>query len=242
VLLGGDIFSKAGQAPPGYRFEKSLGMMLTSARPGTQRAYSCLDGETDTFTSTDPSCEGKTKLGDLGWVYTQKPAGVATVPLYRCLHNGERFDTYLADCEGQPVDRLIGHVLAYAPLTRYYHPRIGEHDVTTRGTPPGYRHERTFGLLAMSGEPGAQLVKSCVDGTDRFLSLDPGCDGKTVWRDVGYIWTQPPAGLPSVPLYQCASTSGPSTGQLFVSAEANCEGQTVRGLLGHVLRAAPPAI
>lgn len=242
VLLGGDIYSKSGQVPPGYRFEKSLGMMLTSARPGTQRVYSCLDGETDTFTSTDPSCEGKTKLADLGWVYTQKPAGVATVPLYRCLHNGERFDSYLADCEGQQVDRLIGHVLAYAPLTRYYHPRIGEHDVTTRGTPPGYRYEGTFGLLAMSNEPGTQLVRSCVDGTDRFLSLDPSCEGKIVWRDVGYIWTQPPAGLPSIPLYRCALNSGPSAGQLFVSADANCEGQTVRGQLGHVLRAAPPAV
>ncbi|MBP2322203.1 hypothetical protein JOF56_002588 [Kibdelosporangium banguiense] len=242
VLLGGDFFSKAGGLPPGYRFEKSLGMMLPSARPGTQRVYSCLADETDAFTSADPACEGKTKLGDLGWVYTQKPTGVTTVPLYRCLSNGERFDSYLADCEGQQVDVLIGHVLAYAPLARYYHPRIGEHDVTTRGTPPGYRYEGTFGLLAMSNEPGTQLVKSCVDGTDRFLSLDPACGGKTVYRDIGYIWTQPPAGQPSIPLYQCTLNSGPSTGQLFVSAEANCEGQTVRGQLGHVLRAAPPAV
>lgn len=241
VLLGGDFYSKAGGLPPGYRFEKSLGMMLPSARPGTQRVYSCSAGNTDAFTSTDPSCEGATKLGDLGWVYTQKPTGVATVPLYRCLHNGEKFDTYLPDCEGQPVDVLIGHVLAYAPLARYYHPRIGEHDVTTRGTPPGYRFEGTFGLLAMSNEPGTQLVKSCVDGTDRFLSLDPACGGKTVFRDVGYIWTQPPAGLTSMPVYQCALQTGPSAGQLFVSADADCEGQTVRGQLGHVLRAAPAA-
>ena len=167
---------------------------------------------------------------------------MATVPLSRCLHNGERFDSYQADCEGQSVDVLLGYVLAYAPLTRYYHPGIGEHDVTTRGTPPGYRYEGTFGLLAMSNEPGTQLVKSCVDGTDRFLSLDPACEGKTVWRDIGYLWTQPPAGLPSTPLYRCASGSGPSAGELFFSVDANCEGQTVRGLVGHVLRAAPPAV
>ncbi|WP_340684999.1 LamG domain-containing protein [Amycolatopsis coloradensis] len=242
VLLGGDLYGKAGELPPGYRFEKSLGMMLTAERPGTRRVYSCLLGETDAFTSTDPACEGKTKLADLGWVYTEKPEGVATVPLYRCLHNGERFDAYLADCEGQQVDVLIGHLLAYAPLTRYYHPRIGEHDVSTRGTPPGYRHEGTYGLLAMSNEPGTQLVKSCVDGTDRFLSLDAACEGKTVYRDVGYIWTQPPAGLPSIPLYQCALNFGASAGELFVSGEANCEGQTVRGQLGYVVRAAPAAV
>jgi hypothetical protein len=241
VLLGGDLFGKAGQVPPGYRFEKSLGVLLTSARPGTRRVYSCLDGETDAFTSSDPSCEGRTKLADLGWVYAQAPAGVATVPLYRCRHNGERFDSYQADCEGQQMDVLIGHVPAYAPLARYHHPGIGDHDATTGGTPPGYRYDRTSGLLAMSNEPGTRLVMSCVDGTDRFLSLDPACEGGTVGYGVGYLWTQPPAGLSSTPLYRCALSSGPSRGELFVSTEANCEGQTVRAQLGHVLRAAPPA-
>jgi hypothetical protein len=225
--------------PAGYRFETSLGGMLKAEVPGSRRLYSCLINDTDAFTSMDAACEGHTKLADLGWVYVEPPSGVATLPLNRCLSGERRFDSNSATCEGKTVDGLLGYVLAYAPLTRYYHPRIGEHAVSTSAVPRGYRHEGTFGVVPMTEEPGTVPLMSCVDGVDRFLSTDTGCDGKTVEVRLGSIWAQAPAGRPSTALYQCSMDYGPSAGQLFVSSEPGCEGQTVRGPFGHVLTAQP---
>ncbi|MFD8500618.1 LamG domain-containing protein [Amycolatopsis sp. NPDC059657] len=230
-----------GQVPAGYHFEAPLGTMLSAEAPGTRRLYTCLINNTDSFTSMDPACEGFTKLADLGWAYTEQPAGVATVPLYRCVSGTERFDSNSTTCEGKTVDGLLGYTLAYAPLTRYYHPRIAEHAVTAAGVPPGYRHEGTFGSIAMTNEPGTQALMSCVDGSDRFLSTDPACGGKTVEVPIGYLWTEAPAGRASTQLFQCSLNSGPSAGELFVSWESNCEGQTVRGPLGYIIKEVPSA-
>jgi hypothetical protein len=114
-------------------------------------------------------------------------------------------------------------------------PRAGEHSADAGGPPPGYRFEGTLGLVARTKEAGTQVLQSCVDGSDRFVSTDAACNGKTVEFTVGYIWTQPPAGRPNVQLYQCASTI--SAGELFVSKDSACEGQTVRGSLGYLLTA-----
>jgi hypothetical protein len=234
------IYEQFPAVPAGYHFETSLGVMLSAQAPGTRRLYSCLSDSTDAFTSIDPACEGRSKLADLGWVYLEQPSGVATVPLYRCVAGQERFDSNLPSCEGKTVDVLLGYVLAYAPLTRYYHPKIGEHAVSTSMVPNGYRHEGTFGVLAMTNEPGTVPIMSCVDGTDRFVSTNAACDGKTVEIQLGYIWTEAPAGRVSTPIYLCAlSLAGPSPGQLFVSSDPGCEGQTVRGQLGHVVRVLP---
>jgi hypothetical protein len=226
-----------GPVPAGYRFEGPLGMMLTAEQPGTHRLYACLAAGGDEFTSTDPACEGHAKITDLGWAYDAPQT--ATVPLFRCLHQDERFDSNLADCEGQVVDAPLGHLVAYAPLTRYFHPRVAEHTVTAGSTPPGYRREGTLGLVARTEEPGTQRLMSCMDGVDQFLSLDQECGGKTVQRAAGWVWTQAPPGRASRALYQCAITTGPTAGQLFASLDPNCEGRTLRGQLGHVLVALP---
>ncbi|MCE7003067.1 LamG domain-containing protein [Kibdelosporangium philippinense] len=234
------IYDQFPAVPAGYRFETSLGAMLTAQAPGTRRLYSCLSNSTDAFTSTDPACEGKSKLADLGWVYPEQPTGVATVPLYRCVAGQELFDSNQASCEGKTVDVLLGYVLGYAPLTRYYHPKIEEHAVSTSMVPNNYRYEGTFGVLALTNEPGTVPLMSCVDGTDRFVSTNTSCDGKTVEVQLGYLWTAAPEGRVSMPIYQCAlNLDSPAKGELFVSFEAACEGQTVRGPLGHVVRVLP---
>jgi hypothetical protein len=227
-----------GPVPAGYRFEGPLGMMLTAEQPGTRRLYACLAG-TDEFTSSDPACEGQSKIADLGWVYVSPPEGRATVPLHRCLVQGEHFDSNNADCGGYTVDVTLGHLLAYAPLTRYFHPRVAEHTATASATPPGYRRELALGLVAMTAEPGTRQLVSCVDGVDQFLSLDPACEGKTVQGKAGWLWSQPPPGQASRPLFQCVVTAGPMAGQQFTSIAPDCEEQTVRGPLGHVLVTSP---
>jgi hypothetical protein len=196
--------------------------------------FSCLRNDVDAFTSIDPGCEGATKLGELGASYIDQPAGVTTMPLYRCAVNGQLFDSNSTTCEGWTVDGLLGYVPAYAPLVRYLLPRAGEHSADAGGPPPGYRFEGTLGLVARTNEAGTQVLKSCVDGSERFVSTDVACGGKTVEATVGYVWTQPPAGRPNAQLFQCATNT---RGELFVSKDSACEGQTVRGSLGYVLTA-----
>ncbi|MGX7826077.1 LamG domain-containing protein [Actinokineospora sp. 24-640] len=218
--------------PAGYRFETPLGMLLPAGTAGTHPMFSCLRNDVDAFTSIDPGCEGATKLGELGASYIDQPAGVTTRPVYRCAINGQLFDSNSATCEGQTVDGLLGYLPAYAPLVRYLLPRTGEHSADAAAPPQGYRFDATLGLVARTNEAGTQALQSCVDGFERFVSTDAACAGKTVETTVGYIWTEPPAGRPNVPLFQCATNT---RAELFVSRDSACEGQTVRGSLGYVL-------
>ncbi|TCO59398.1 concanavalin A-like lectin/glucanase superfamily protein [Actinocrispum wychmicini] len=234
------MYDKFTPVPPGYRFDAPLGTMLSAAGSNTRRLYACMRTNADEFTSVDPSCEGSGKVADLGWVFTTRPTDWPTVPLNRCrTAGGELFDSTSPDCEGQTVDRLLGYMVGYAPLTRYVHPRVVENTVTTGAVPPGYRFEGTLGLVAMTDEPGTAPLMSCMDGVDQFLSVGTGCGGKTVVGPVGRIWTSAPPGRASGVLYQCAVTSGAAAGQIFASRSADCEGQTVRGPLGYVLVAHP---
>ncbi|MDX3187676.1 LamG domain-containing protein [Streptomyces sp. MN03-5084-2B] len=235
VSTTGGIWDRFAPIPAGFRFETPLGRTLPAGTAGTHPMFSCLKNDVDAFTSIDPGCEGATKLGELGSSYIDPPAGVTTMPVYRCVSNGERFDSNSATCEGQTVDGLLGYLPAYAPLVRYLLPRAGEHSADAGGPPPGYRFEGTLGLVARTNEPGTTALMSCVDGSDRFVSTNAACDGKTVETTAGYVWTQPPAGRSSIPLFQCAS--GLSAGELFVSSRSDCEGQAVRGSLGYVLTA-----
>ncbi|TCO55808.1 LamG domain-containing protein [Actinocrispum wychmicini] len=234
------MYDQFAPVPPGYRFDVPLGMMLSAQGPNSRRLYACVRDSTDEFTSIEPGCEGAAKVADLGWVFTTQPTDWPTVPLNRCRQaNGELFDSSSPTCEGQTLDRLLGYMVGYAPLTRYVHPLGREHTVTTGAVPPGYRFEGTVGLLGMVAEPGTVPLMSCMDGVDQFVSTDPACGGKAVTGTVGQIWTSAPAGRASAVLYQCAVTSGPAAGQVFASRQADCEGQTVRGQLGYVLVAYP---
>jgi hypothetical protein len=236
-----DVWSKFGGVPVGYRYEGPLGAMLSSEQPGTRRLYSCLIN-VDAFTSTDPGCEGKTKLADLGWVYTEPQTDRTTSAMYRCIVNDDRFDSLMPNCEGKTPDTavgpggLLGYTLAYVPLTRYYHPQIADHRISAIGGPPGYYREGTLGIVAGAGEPGTVMLWSCADGTDQFLSVEANCEGKTVQGSTGRIWAEQPAGKASRQLFKCAVRT---TGQRFVSVFNTCEDQTVVGPLGWVLTVIP---
>ncbi|MGW5052658.1 LamG domain-containing protein [Actinokineospora sp. NPDC004072] len=222
--------------PERYRYEGPFGMMLPAQAPGTHRLYSCQSGS-DAFTSADAACEGATKLADLGWVYTAPPQGVSTVPLHACRFGTERADSVDPGCEGAgPSAGVLGHLLAYAPLVRYLDQRRADHAATTGVLPPGYHREGTLGLLARSpDEPGIQRLQLCRSGNDLSLSTDPACEGRTVVKVLGGIWTEPPAQAPSKALYQCRLGAT----NHFASTNPTCEGQTVVSRLGYVLTAVP---
>ncbi|MEU3960335.1 hypothetical protein AB0F42_11000 [Streptomyces buecherae] len=52
-------------------------------------------------------------VGRLGWAYSTPPAGVATLPLYRCLTRSDRqhFETNDVNCEGQIFVGPLGHTV-----------------------------------------------------------------------------------------------------------------------------------
>lgn len=98
-------------APTGSTVEGVLGKLYSSATPGTHPLYMCKVGK-DTFTSSDVNCEGKSYVTRLGWIYSAKPSGVSTRPIFRCrTTTGEHFDSVEANCEGQAVDGPLGYAL-----------------------------------------------------------------------------------------------------------------------------------
>jgi hypothetical protein len=240
VNSAGSVWDKFDPIPAGYRYEGPLGMMLTEEKPGSHRLYTCLINNTDSFTSIDPNCEGHTKIADLGWAYIEAPEGVSTVQLRRCVAGDERFDSISPTCEGKTDDGLLGYLVGYAPLTRYYHGRATDHIASPGSSGPGYRREGTLGYVAMSSaEPGTQQLTSCSDAMDQFLSLDVTCGGKTVLGPVGRTWTAAPDGMNSRELFTCKITAGALAGELFSSWDSACESQTKIGSLGFVLMALP---
>jgi hypothetical protein len=83
---------------------------------------------------------------------------------------------------------------------------------------------------------GGQQLFSCKKSIDMFLSADLACEGGTALATVGWVWTQPPDGLPSAPLYRCRNGQ-----ETFESLSVTCEGRTVDRQLGYVLTAVPGA-
>jgi len=80
----------------------------------TQPLYSCKLGSVDFFDSNDPACEGQLTLGLVGYVYPTRPAGVSTIPLYRCYvsGSGDHFISPDSACEGKRTEKLLGYSLA----------------------------------------------------------------------------------------------------------------------------------
>lgn len=228
----GSFWNAFTPVPPGYRVDRSLGRLLSSQQSNTQLLYACLDG-TDEFTSPDPACEGKPKLADLGWAYTEQPTSPPTVPLYRCRAGADHFDSVQSTCEttGAVNEMLLGYTVGYAPLTWYYNRTDWEMRASTFGAPVGYEIMATLGVISLTAQPGTQQLWSCLDGADGFVSVDAGCDGTTVVASLGWIWAQPPDGAVTSPLYRCIL----STGDRFMDRSANCAGATVDRQLGYVL-------
>ncbi|MFC7619376.1 LamG-like jellyroll fold domain-containing protein [Microlunatus sp. GCM10028923] len=107
-----DHSSSTGESGANYRPEQRLGTLAMKSLPGTKPLYSCVAGD-DTFSSLDPSCEGKTTVTSLGWIWEKPPAGIGQgVEVFRCRSSwGDLFDSSDPGCEGQAVDRSLGFAL-----------------------------------------------------------------------------------------------------------------------------------
>lgn len=230
VNLAGDRYtaSTAGKPREGYHFQTTLGMPAAPG-PNTTMLYECVSGS-DGYSSADAGCEGGTNVGEVGLVYTVRPANLETVPVYRCLSGADRFESRQEDCEGGSRQATLGHTLAYAPLKRHYFPSGPDHYTTVDGAPPAYLAEGIHGFLGLTRPAGAIFLYSCAQGVDQFVSTDASCEGKTVIGTLGTIYAQPPAGVASRPLQRCVYA-----GQRFTSTTGNCEGQTPDGDLGYIL-------
>lgn len=234
------LASTNASAPAGYHFEASLGGTLPEGATGTRMLYRCQFGA-DVFTSAALNCEGHTLLGEIGPVYAAQPASPATVPLYRCNTSKDHFESLDAGCEGVQGavrEATLGYTVAYGQLSRYNSPVGWDHLASIHGTPPGYRREGSLGVTSLTAVPGGTQLFSCRKGIDMFLSADLACEGGTALATVGWVWAQPPDGLPSAPLYRCRNGQ-----ETFESLSDTCEGRTVDRQLGHVLtavRGAPP--
>jgi hypothetical protein len=231
--VGDRYTGSTDQVRDGYHFEATLGIPA-AAGPNTRTLYACSSGA-DSFTSADSTCEGATKLGDVGLVYTEQPTNLATIPMYRCNSGPDHFESRQATCEGGTSEGLLGYTVAYGVLARYNMAGT-DHASTIDGPPPSYRTEGPQDLLALTPEPGTRPLLSCVDGFDWFVSTDPACEGRTLLAPIGNVWTEAPTGRDSRPIYRCRFNNTDS----FVSLDAGCEGLTGdRQQLGYVLSDLP---
>jgi eukaryotic-like serine/threonine-protein kinase len=99
-------------APAGFSREFPMGWLVQAAEPGTKRLYACqLKGSEDRMTSVDPACEGHNQIGALGYIFTGKPAGVASRAFYRCNYSGGHYDSTDAKCEGYSTEFQFGWIL-----------------------------------------------------------------------------------------------------------------------------------
>jgi len=89
-------------APAGFTAEGALGSLLAKPAADAVKFYACKMKTTDDhFSSLDQSgkYEGQTVVALLGYVYADKPAGIVTVPLFRCNSGNSHFDSLHASCE-----------------------------------------------------------------------------------------------------------------------------------------------
>jgi hypothetical protein len=234
VNLAGDRYaaSTGGKPREGYHFQAVLGRPAAPG-PNTTLLYECVSG-TDGYASVDPGCEGASRVGEVGLVYTVRPVNLETVPVYRCLSGADRFESRQEDCEGGSRQATLGYTLAYGALTRHYFPSGPDHYTTIDGAPLEYYSEGVQGFLGLTQPAGTRFLYSCVQGTDQFVSTDAGCEGKTVIGTLGTVYAQPPAGTGTKLLKRCVFAD-----QRFTSITGSCEGYAFDGDLGYIL-ANPP--
>lgn len=219
-------------APPGSHFEGPQGLLAPTGATGTRPLYSCRFSATDYFLSVVEDCEGYSQLGKLGEIYASPPAGVPNLPLYRCRIPGKsHFTSQDPACEGMTTEFLLGYTRGYAQLLRSNSTADTDHLTSIFRVPSHYAVEGRLGWIETAWEPGTTALWLCRDGTDTFSSVQADCEGKTVVRWTGNIWTTPPPGLPSKALFRCHTT----TGERFDSTSVGCEGRTTEQTLGYLI-------
>jgi len=96
-------------------------------------------------------------------------------------------------------------------------------------------HARIPGAEPHSGSFAAILYDCLNSGSDRFLSLNGGCEGRTQLDVEGYIFGSAPSSQAATPLYRCSVPGG----YHFASTSPACGGQINNGSLGYMLASAP---
>ncbi|MCX2954196.1 serine/threonine-protein kinase [Lentzea sp. NEAU-D7] len=100
--------------PAGFTAENTggLGKLLVNQEPGTKLLVACrVKNSGDHMTSPWPDCEGQDKLGNLGYVFNDKPVDVPAMQLYRCIYQGTHFDSLDPKCEGYQPEWSYGWVV-----------------------------------------------------------------------------------------------------------------------------------
>ncbi|MEY9863674.1 hypothetical protein ABH935_009327 [Catenulispora sp. GAS73] len=96
----------------GYHFESSLGLLGQAG--GDIPVYTCVNGS-DEFLATKSDCGGGgvQAVAWIGNLWSTPPAATATARLFDCkvTSTGERFDSDLANCEGQTVVGPLGYLI-----------------------------------------------------------------------------------------------------------------------------------
>jgi hypothetical protein len=214
----------------GYAFEQTLGFLHTTPAAGRVALFGCRSGSVDYFLSGDPGCERTTGLGTYGWLDAAR-VDDRSVALYRCLRPGiGHFASTDAGCEGQTSEGRLGYMRSrQGALARYV--SGSTHWVTTGTVAGGFQLEAVLGYLLADAAPDRRALYECASGGDRFLSLDPGCEGRGELGLSGYLYTAPPPGGDAVAIHRCATAS-----DHFASTDPGCEGQRSEGLLGYARR------
>ncbi len=89
-----------------------MGWVYTAQMPGTAPIYNCQYGN-DEYIFTSTTCNGGTLLNLIGYIYTSPPAGIATVPLWRCYFSSTDYSAATdPGCWGAHVDYQLGYILA----------------------------------------------------------------------------------------------------------------------------------
>ncbi|MCE6995373.1 DNRLRE domain-containing protein [Saccharothrix sp. S26] len=108
---------------------------------------------------------------------------------------------------------------------------------TSSTLPAGYRMVAPLGTLPAADTPGTHPLYACASGTgDGFTSRQETCEGGTALGTLGPVFTDPPEGVPSMPVYRCAAGGG----ERFDATDCGA-GATVEVPLGHTIAYAPYA-
>jgi serine/threonine protein kinase len=100
--------------PAGFTVENTggLGKLLAKPEANTKPFYSCrINNSEDRMSSSDFNCEGQGYYGEIGYIFTVKPADANALPLYRCNMGGHHFDSVTSNCEGYKTEFQHGWVL-----------------------------------------------------------------------------------------------------------------------------------
>jgi hypothetical protein len=91
----------------------TLGGLPPASQANVTPLYSCMVGGWDQMVSTSSTCEGTTKMGQIGYIYKTAPSSLTSHPVYRCYvtATGDHFVSNDPSCEGQHVDYTLGWVL-----------------------------------------------------------------------------------------------------------------------------------